>query len=390
MAQTFEEYKKEVQEKLPKGFVLDESKLDKLKKAFENKETIDIKNFTKEAKSAEKDKVHAENKPSETQNKQNVLKVNEGEIAPEETNQNQDSSWKESYAQEWRLWGSYNKLEYKDASLPSKGDALSFRFYEGKSEDYAAEITYTSPYNITLRGNKGKAPDDKYFEKAVNMAVQKGTAIEFGNIASAEFKAKLLAACYKQGNAQIINGPTAEEMATWPENLKKLVMDAQASMQQATPPQKPTPNQQSQADQVAEKIKQIRQKLSNKNLEQIDWKNVDFAKDKDKIKEQLQKAGFSNEEIESYMLRKQANAGDKQAAQAIDARRKQTMTNVYKYEKEIEVDDKNQPRYDEKGNPIYKKDKDGNYIYKTNDKGQKIKTAAYKAFLERAKNNLSK
>ena len=221
MAKTFEEYKKEIQDKLPEGFVLDEDKLDKLKEAFDKGEQIKEQDFAK------KQEVKTQDKPAKQ-----TLKIDEGLVEGEENSQSADGSWKEAYAKEWQVWGEQNKLEYKDASIASRGNALSFRFYEGKNDEYAAEITYTSPYNVSLRGSDGKIPDSKYFEKAVNMAVNNGTAIEFGNISSPEFKAKLLAACYKQGNTQIVNGPTEEEISKWPEELRKMVAEAKAAAPQ--------------------------------------------------------------------------------------------------------------------------------------------------------------
>ena len=208
MAENFEDYKKELQKKLEQGYVLDEDKLDSLKEAYEQGKEINIQDFSK---------------PQAKETKPKTTRIDEGAVSEEERSNAQEGSWKELYAKEWRVWGEQNALDFKDASIPSRGDALSFRFHEGKDKEYAAEITYETPYNLSIKGNNGKIPDTKYFEKAVNMAVSNGTAIEFGTITSPEFKAKLLAACYKQAGAQIVNGPTEEEIAKWPEDLKKMV-----------------------------------------------------------------------------------------------------------------------------------------------------------------------
>ena len=58
MAQTFEEYKKEIQDKLPKGYILDEDKMDKLKEAFDKGEKINEQDFAKPEKDSQK---HEEN-----------------------------------------------------------------------------------------------------------------------------------------------------------------------------------------------------------------------------------------------------------------------------------------------------------------------------------------
>ena len=47
MAKTFDEYKKEIQDKLPEGYVLDEKKMDKLKEAFDKGEKINEQDFAK-------------------------------------------------------------------------------------------------------------------------------------------------------------------------------------------------------------------------------------------------------------------------------------------------------------------------------------------------------
>lgn len=381
MAQTFEEYKKEIQDKLPKGYILDEDKMDKLKEAFDKGEKINEQDFAKPEKDSQK---HEENNKDQKDKK--VTRVSEDLAAEEENANSQDVSWKEAYAKEWKLWGDYNHLEFKDASIPTRDNALSFRFYEGKSKDYAAEITYSSPYNISLRGSNGQIPDSKYFEKAVSMAVNNGTAIEFGNISSPEFKAKLLAACYKQGNAQIVNGPTEEEMSKWPDELKKMVADAQAASQQQTPPtQEQTQQPQEQTPPQPEMTPAMKRIAElRKQIETRQSKLEDATKEGKTLSAEEQKAieqeGMSAEEIKLRELRGQAKAGDKKAGHELDTRRYNTMTDEFKYKRLTK---------EENGKEVFVKDDNGNYIYETDDKGKKIKSDAYKAFLAKAGNNLT-
>ena len=383
MPQSFEEYIKELQKKLPKGTVLDESKRDALKEAFEKGEKINIADFSKAAE---------EQTPAEQQASTQATTINETVDNTPATNENESSdlnkSWKEEYAQEWQNWGEQNRLEFQDASIPSKGDGICFRFFEGKSKDYAAEINYTSPYNVTIRGNGGKIPDNKYFEKTVSWAVAKGTAIEFGNITSPEFKAKLLAACYKQGNAQIVNGPTEEEIAAWPEELKKMVEDAKAAAQQQAPQQEqqaaPQPDQQAEAPQqeqtpAQKRIAELRQQIQDRHT-----KLDDATKNGKTLTPEEQKAieqeGMSAEEIKLRELRGQAKAGDKKAGHELDARRYNTMTDDFKYKRLTK---------EENGKEVPLTDDNGNYMYEQDDNGKRVKSEAYKAFLRRAGNNLS-
>lgn len=387
MAKTFDEYKKEIQDKLPEGYVLDENKMDKLKEAFDKGEKINEQDFAK------KETPNKDNNKEKTNKK--TTTVNEGAAAEEATNTNsEDGSWKEAYAKEWRMWGVDNHLEFQDASVPTKGDVLSFRFYEGKSKDYAAEITYSSPYNISLRGSNGNIPDSKYFEKAVNMAVNNGTAIEFGAIRSPEFKAKLLAACYKQGNAQIINGPTEEEMSQWPAELKKMVEEAKLAGQQQQPvKEQPAPSQEQtppkqetkpELTPAMKRIAELRKQIQSRDANLKEAEEAAMAaggelrqEDKDAIK----KEGMSAEELKLRELRGQAKAGDKQAAHELDARRYDKMTDEYKYKRLTK---------EENGKEVFVKDDNGNYMYETDEKGKRIKTDAYKAFLAKAGKSMSR
>ncbi len=400
MAQSFEEYKEEFQKNIPQGYILNEEKLEQLKTAFEKGEKINVEDYYKkdetkkeDSKKDEKDNSQNNDTPSkedkveDKKDENNVKKlvVNEGETAEEQKEKtSEDNLWKEAYAKEWRTWGEQNNLEFQDASVPSKGDSLSFRFIDGKEQGFAAEITYDSPYNIRLRGSDGKIPDSKYFEKAVSMAVNNGTAIEFGNIKSPEFKAKLLAACYKQGNAQIINGPTAEEMAAWPDDLKKMVEDAKAQAGKTAPEKEKetkTENKQEVKNEptaAMKRIAELRKQIQDRQSK-LDAAAKDISPEERKAIEQ---EGMSAEEIKLRELRGQAKEGDKKAASELYARREKTLTDEFKYEREVEgVKD---------GKPIYKKDKDGNFVYKQNDKGQKIETAAYKAFLKNLEMNKSR
>lgn len=375
MAQTFDEYKKEISESLPQGYVLDENKLEELKKAFEKGEKINAQEFAIEEKSTPKRTV-----------------INEESLPEEPREEAQDSSWKEKYAKEWQLWGEHNRLEFKDASIPARGDALSFRFYEGKSNDFAAEITYETPYNINLRGSDGKIPDSKYFEKAVSMAIENGTAIEFGNISSPEFKAKLLAACYKQGNAQIVNGPTEEEISKWPDNLKKLIAQSRPKPQPKQEQKQEQAPQQPQEKTPIQKIAELRARIQARD-EKIK-KAQEEAKASGKTfseaeKETLYQEDMSAEEKLLRNLRKQSKSGDSKATQELYARREKTLTDDFKYNRVIMKNENDEPIYKD-GKPEYIKDEKGNYIYEQDENtGENIKSEAYKAFLAR-KNNKSR
>ena len=339
-----------------------------------------------------KNKQQKEDKNSENKkdDKAKTLTINEienqAENSKENNTPNQDNSWKESFAKEWRIWGTQQGLEFKDASIPTRENQLSFRFYEKDQKDYAAEITYSSPYNLSIRGSDGKIPDNKYFEKAVNMAIQNGTAIEFGNISSPEFKAKLLAACYNQGTAQIINAPTAEEMAKWPEHLKKMVADARnaamaqqkskQSQQQEDKPQPKTSAAQSKIAELRARIQARDEKIEKAKIEaKASGKSLSDAEIAS-----LNQEGLSAEEKKLRDLRKQSREGNQEATKELYARREKSLTDDFKYERVIKEDEKGNKIYKD-GKPEYLKKEDGSYVYKEDENGKPILSEAYKTFL---------
>ncbi len=411
----FEDFLEAFKARIPQGMVIDTEKMDDLKKIYETKGKIDkIENFCVKAE----DVKNKQETNKEQQNKENATVINE--VAPqrseENTNapapvatQNEDNNWKSEIEKEWRFWGSENNLLYEDASLPNEPETLSLRFYKSeedkKSHNFEAEISYNGPNNLTLTSPKGKTPDEKYFQKTVELAMKNGTAIEFGDIKSPEFKAKLLAACIKNG-AEVTNMPTAEEIAKWPDELKKMVEDARTQAGQtannqegntANTQEANTENKQEEQSQqnssTKNKIAELRARIQNRNANLEEAREAAMITGGELLKEDvkaIEQEGMTAEEIKLRELRGQAKEGDKKAGHELDKRRYNTMTDEFKYEREVEVDEKGQAKTDDKGKPVYKKDKDGNFVYKQNDKGQKIKTAAYEAFLKRAGNNLSK
>lgn len=432
----FEDFLEAFKSRIPQGMVIDTQKMEDLKKIYENKGKISkIEDFcvkAEDVKQKQEQNKEQQNKENESSKKEKATVINE--VAPERSEentnapapaQNEDSNWKSEIEKEWRFWGSDNGLIYEDSSLPNEPETLSLRFYKSekdkKERNFDAEISYNGPNNLTLTSPKGQTPDEKYFQKAVELAMKNGTAIEFGDIKSPEFKAKLFAACIKNG-AEVVNMPTAEEMAKWPDELKKMVEDAKTQAAQTANNQEGNTanaqgantnnNQENTAANTQEantenkkeeqtqqnssaksKIAELRARIQNRNANLEEAREAAMITGGELLKEDvkaIEQEGMTAEEIKLRELRGQAKEGNKQAGHELDKRRYNTMTDEFKYEREVEVDEKGQAKTDDKGKPVYKKDKDGNFVYKQNDKGQKIKTAAYEAFLKRAGNNLSK
>ncbi len=155
-----------------------------------------------------------------------------------------DDNWNEDYKNEWRQWATDNDKEFEDINIAGSENDVCIRLYDSKDKknngEYAAQISYKSPHNVTLKGYNGNTPDNKYFEQTVALAMKKnGPDIEFGDIKSPEFKAKLLAACYING-ANPVNGPTEEEMSQWPKELQDMVNDAKTKASEGAENQEKT------------------------------------------------------------------------------------------------------------------------------------------------------
>lgn len=403
---TFEQLKEEIQKNIEQGFVLDDSKMADLKDALEKNGNditkIDIKSFCKEETDEKKDENDGKTPLTVSDNideKENTAEKTAGENSQSAVS----DSWKQEYMHDWREWAQQNNLVFEDSNVPTGRFDVSFRIYDSEeakaNKQFAAEISYKGPHNLALRGYNGKIPDDRFFDQSIVQAMKSGPDIEFGDIKSPEFKAKLMAACYRNG-ANMLNAPQEDEISKWPKELQDMVHKAEENAKGKTEPEqthekkKEEKAEEKQPTAAELKIKQMREQIAKRQEALKEAQEAATAaggslQDKD-IKE-ISQEGMSKEELRLRELRGQAKAGDKTAARELDKRRYNTMTDEFKYEREIEMEaDGKTPKKDEHGLPVYKKDKDGKDIYKTNDKGQKIKTAGYQAFLTKAGNNLSK
>ncbi len=398
---SFDQLKDEIKAKVEKGFVLDDDKMADLKEALKKNgndiSKINIKDFCKEEKQEENNNGKPPLTVNDNDDKPVAENTNEGST---DTSANEDSTWKQDCLHDWREWAQNNNLLFEDSNVPTGRFDVSFRLYENedkkKEKDFAAEISYKGPNNMTLRGPKGKTPDDRFFNQAVVQAMKNGPDIEFGDIKNPEFKAKLMVACYANG-ANMLKAPSEEEISKWPKDLQDMVNKAKeaAANHQPERTQENTPEKSEEAPSAAAaRIAEIRSKIQSRQQSLQTAEEAAKAAGKKLQAEEIKnisQEGMSAEEIKLRELRGQAKGGDKTAGHELDKRRYNTMTDEFKYEREAEMEaDGKTPKKDKEGKTIYKKDKDGKDIYKTNDKGQKIKTAAYQAFLTKAGNNLSK
>ena len=202
--------------------------------------------------------------------------------------------------------------------------------------------------------------------------------------------AKLVFRDAARNKVDAVNTPGKEEFQQWPKNLQEQVTKAfkeGGAKSKDNEKEKDEEKKTSKPKTGAERITELRQKIGE--LEKAE-QAAKAAGGKLEEKDKYAILGLTKEEIEIRKLRGQAQKGDIKAQIEVDKRRHKTMTDEYKYEREVELDDKGQPKKDENGKPVYKRDKDGNFVYKTNEKGQKIKTAAYQAFYNRVKANQGK
>lgn len=227
---SFDQLKDEIKAKVEKGFVLDDDKMADLKEALEKNgndiSKINIKDFCKEEKQEENNNGKPPLTVNDNDDKPVAENTNEGST---DTSANEDSTWKQDCLHDWREWAQNNNLLFEDSNVPTGRFDVSFRLYENedkkKEKDFAAEISYKGPNNMTLRGPKGKTPDDRFFNQAVVQAMKNGPDIEFGDIKNPEFKAKLMVACYANG-ANMLKAPSEEEISKWPKDLQDMVKNA--------------------------------------------------------------------------------------------------------------------------------------------------------------------
>lgn len=143
----------------------------------------------------------------------------EQEVAPSKNQE--EKSWQEETLNSWKDWakGHHKRIEtYEPETAPKD---LAFKIYpsnkEADKENFEADIHYKEANHMVVKGK----PGNEVFDGIVAMAKKNGNQITFGNIKSDEFKARLLLACLKDSEIEIINGPKIEDLQNIPEDLKE-------------------------------------------------------------------------------------------------------------------------------------------------------------------------
>lgn len=460
----FDEVKEQLSQNLAEGMVIDDDKMGDLKKAYEaangDLSKIDLSLYSKPKEDTPAKPAVVNQEPAQQSE------------APKEGN------WKEDVLKEWQQWADKQEKVLATYNDPDHPENLSFRIYANKEaqaqDNYEADFSYSGPRNVTLKGKDGQVPADEYFDELVaQLKAANGPQIEFGNIRSDEFKAKLLAACLRDKDIVVVNGPNEQEIAGWDKGLQEKVAKATAERENASQEEKSksplydaaknivktsledkkeldleklTPedkvlymaaamdvieemNQGKQIEEIRkakeeivfkgalkydeagkflDKLPEDERKAAQKGLKSYTFmalRNIGkdrvgqrFEKDKDGniVSHEDKPAAKSWKEIDAQQdnlndtqkklrnLRLGVRNGDAKAKEEMDKRRAQTMTDEFKYVREVEMsEDGKTPKVDEKNKPVYKKDKDGNFVYQTDEKGSKIETDAYKAFKQR-------
>lgn len=320
-----------------------------------------------------------------------------------ENEENADKSWKEKTLNSWKEWADKNDKDLGVYEDPEHPEFLKFKVFskgaDKEKDQYENDVIYTSPTNVSIKGKDGKVPGIEAMEATIAAAKSvNGPNISFGNIQSPEFKANLMIACLRDPEINMVNAPTAEEIATFPKELQDKIAEAQAARAKKQPENtnesKPQEKTEPELSPAQKRIAELRKQIETRNANIAEAKEAALVAGGellDKDLKEISQEGMSAEEIKLRELRGQAKAGDKTAGHELDKRRYNTMTDEYKYVREVEMEaDGKTEKKDEKGNPVYKRDKDGNFVYKTNEKGQRIKTPQYEAFLTKAGNNLSR
>lgn len=452
----FEDVKNEIAPKVAEGYTLDDDKLGDLKAAYEaangDLSKLDLSSFTKKQENANGSNQQQPQDNSNTAPDQPTV-INETEAAQEAP---ADENWKTGVLKEWQEWSDQKNKTLAQYEDPEHPENLSFRIFANEEEqaknNFEADLSYAGPRNVTMKGKDGNIPSEEYFEKLVaQIKAANGPKIEFGNIQSEEFKAKLLAACLKDPEIQVINPPSPEQIATWDKSLQDMVAQAKPRSDEGHASTSP------QYDAAKNIVKENLKNNTEINIESLEPEKkalytaaaMELAGDKiksgevtlkgalkydelvkaaEKLPTEEQKAvkpgltsytimslkqtalkrgvntaegsqndwkaidanttGLTDEQKKLRELRGQARSGDSAARTELDKRREQTMTEDYKYVCETEMEaDGKTPKKDENGKPVYKKDENGNFVYKTDDKGNKVESAAYQAFKARQSGN---
>lgn len=353
-----------------------------------------------------------EKDPKEAPEKQQGTTISE---EPQITDQPQDENtgWKEKTLNSWKEWANKNDKDLGVYEDPEHPEFLKFKVFakgaDKEKDAYETDVIYTSQNNVSLKGKDGKVPNIEAMEAAVAAAKSvNGPNISFGNISSPEFKANLMIACLRDPEINMVNAPTAEEIATFPKELQDKIAEAQAARQKNQENDSKTQETKTQSKETKEpetkeqkpelsptqkRIAELRKQIETRDANIAEAKEAAMAAGGEVRQEDLDaiaKEGMTPEEIKLRELRGLAKNGDKDAAHQLDVRREKMMSDDYKYVREVEMEaDGKTEKKDKDGKPVYKKDDKGNYVYKTDDKGNRVESDAYKAFKIRAAQNMS-
>ena len=146
-------------------------------------------------------------------------------VETEESRKENEDNWQDKVVFGWKNWARENKKIVKTYSLPSEeNSSLNLRVYSNKEavekEDFEADIKYKNANEMSVKGKDGKIPDINIFEGIVANAKKVSKQISFGDIKSDEFKAKLMVACMKDPEIEMLNAPKVEELKDISEELK--------------------------------------------------------------------------------------------------------------------------------------------------------------------------
>lgn len=133
----------------------------------------------------------------------------------------EEKGWQKETFDNWKTWAKDNHKWIKSYEPETAPQDLAFKIYPNREEadkgNYEADIHYKESNHMVVKGK----PSNEVFDGIVAMAKKNGNQITFGNIKSDEFKARLLLACLKDSEIEIINAPKIEDLQNIPEDLKE-------------------------------------------------------------------------------------------------------------------------------------------------------------------------
>lgn len=195
-------------------------------------------------------------------------------------------NWREETKKDWQEYAEKHEKKAEITDTPEKVIVKIFANEEkAKVNVSEAAITYDGPNKVTLSGYNEEIPDLSIFENLIASSKKIGSKIKFGEIRDADFSAKLMIACLRNPDVEMVNAPKIEDLKGLSPKVKEILDFELENKGKKRPCQT-----------GLEKSKEVREKLHAKS-----------SPDEEKTHEnrpRKPKRQYTKEETEAYLKRK--------------------------------------------------------------------------------------